>query len=85
MNIRCYILCLSLLLIPCLPSLAGDSIRLRNCRPQLEKHAAKIPHRTLPMRESGINKMIGERRQLVVLVSFSDQNFKEFLLRATRL
>lgn len=77
MNIRCYILCLSLLLIPCLPSLAGDSIRLRNCRPQLEKHAAKIPHRTLPMRESGINKMIGERRQLVVLVSFSDQNFKE--------
>ena len=74
---RRYITLLALLLTAFLPSVAGDTICMRNCRPQLELHRAMAPHQ-LPQRRSGVaNKMIGERRQLVVLVSFSDQSFKD--------
>ena len=78
MQIRRCILCLSMLLLTtCLPSAADDSILVRNCRPQLQKGMLPASHRALRQSGGETNKMVGERRQLVVLVSFSDQSFMD--------
>ena len=60
----------------------ADSIRVRPCRPvnyQLSAHNSKS-RRALPTfnyQLSTSNPYIGDRRQLVVLVSFSDQTFEQ--------
>lgn len=78
MHIRRCILCLSmLLLMVCLPSAADDSILVRNCRPLLQHGMQPAQHRALRQGGEVTNKMIGERHQLVVLASFSDQSFKD--------
>ena len=56
---------------------ADEPIRLRNCRPQLEKLGKQNGLRTPLHSEASRNKYTGEHRQLVVLVSFSDQSFRE--------
>ncbi|MBR1546737.1 MAG: M6 family metalloprotease domain-containing protein [Prevotella sp.] len=53
---------------------AEDGIRLRSCRPMAEKSCVPLRHMT--RRVGGTNPYIGDRHQLVVLVSFSDQSFK---------
>lgn len=78
MHIHRRILCLSVLLSTiCLSSAADDSILVRNCRPQLQQRVLPASHRALRQGGEETNKMIGERRQLVVLVSFSDQSFTD--------
>lgn len=57
-----------------LTTVAEDGIRLRSCRPMLGKK--DIPVRQVSRRAGSTNPYIGDRRQLVVLVSFSDQSFK---------
>ena len=56
---------------------ADEPIRLRNCRPQLQKLEKRKGLRAPQYSEASRNKFIGEHRQLVVLVSFSDQSFRE--------
>lgn len=65
-----------LLLFVVLTTAAEEPLRLRNCRPQLERKG--VPERCKTARRATeANPMIGDRRQLVVLVDFSDQKFKD--------
>jgi len=63
-----------LLLLVFLTTTAEDGIRVRNCRPNGK--APKALNRS--MRSAGsVNPYIGDRRQLVILVSFNDLSFSE--------
>ena len=79
-----------LLLLVTLTAAATDGIQMRNCRPMAGSvpsyHHTAIPsyrHTAIPSyRHTAINsplisKFSGDRRQLVVLVAFSDQDFQE--------
>ena len=64
------------LLLSCLMmATAQNDIRLRACRPKALKK--DVSFSTVARRASDVNPFIGERRQLVVLVSFSDLFFQE--------
>lgn len=53
---------------------AEDGIRLRSCRPMAEKSSVPLRHTT--RRAGDANPYVGDRHQLVILVSFSDQSFQ---------
>ena len=66
---------LALLLSFLMMAAAQDGIRLRSCRPKTFKK--DVSHTPVARRASGVKPYIGERRQLVVLVSFCDLSFQE--------
>ena len=66
---------LILLLLVIMTATAEDGVRMRNCRQGSRK--ASAPLLCAPRRAGGVNPYVGDRRQLVVLVSFSDQAFLE--------
>lgn len=67
------------LLLFILTATAGDDIHIRSCRPtgHLTKNVQKTTGMRSARRTSEVNPYTGDRRQLVVLVSFNDQQFKE--------
>lgn len=68
-------ICLICLLLS-LTAMAQDMVRMRDCRPRLQEVMAKGHNiRRAPSVSSATNPYIGDRRQLVVLVSFANQSF----------
>lgn len=70
---------LILLLLVSITVAAQDGMRIRNCRPAMNKKAISVSRSPLTRNHSGeqATPYMGTRRQLVVLVSFSDQSFKD--------
>lgn len=66
---------LALLLSFLMMATAQDSIRLRGCRPKTFNKDVPFSH--VARRAGGTTPYIGDRHQLVVLVSFSDQSFTD--------
>ena len=78
MSIRCHIVCLVLLLTVCLPSVADDSIRMRNCRRGTPRPQSMMLTRGASgaqPRHVGGDFYHGNRHQLTVLVAFNDRKF----------
>ena len=77
-DVRNKISSILLLLFVVLTAAAQDTIRTRSCRPVLDRQKISVPRSPLRS-ENGetVNPYIGTRRQLVILVSFSDQSFQE--------
>lgn len=63
------------LLLAALTASAQDVARMRNCRPRLSESEAHSSIRRAQRTDASTNPYIGNRRQLVVLVSFNDLSF----------
>lgn len=74
-NKRHIALTLLLLLLVTMTAAAEDSLRLRSCRPRTEMQV--LQGRRAAHRAYDRDSYTGDRRQLVVLVSFREQRFKE--------
>ena len=67
---------LLLLLCVTMTTAAEEPLRIRNCRPKLPD-AVHLQQRRVTRGTGDVNPYIGDRRQLLVLVSFKDRAFKE--------
>lgn len=70
------ILSVLLLLYVALSATAADGVYRRGCRPQLTKKGLPACQRA-PRRADASQRLLGDCRQLVVLVAFGDQAFKD--------